>query len=290
MKNKKYLIFDIGGTFTKWAIIDNNYEIIKNDKFDFDGKTNDAKNLMKLIGQKIQEISDEYPIEAIGISTAGIVNSKTTQIISSANIKKYNNLILRDELKPYTNKPIFVENDANAATQGEYSQKDLNNFSNLLMITLGTDIGGGIIINKNLYTGNGTAGEVGFQYINNGQRWGEYFSAKGLIKLVQEFNKREMSTYDILSSQDVDILKTIDYWYTGLANGLSNLIASMNFEAIIIGGGISESQYFSLEKIQNKINDFLKIDQFIQSYKLFKATQGNKAAIIGMAKIINENI
>lgn len=288
-KKNEYLIFDIGGTFIKWAIVDSEYKIIENDKFNFDGQNNDAKKLMELIGKKIQLVSQTNSIKAIGISTAGIIDSKTTKILSSSNIKNYTNLVLRDELKQFTSLPVFAENDANAATLGEYTNPNVQAFKNVLMITLGTDIGGGIIINNHLYTGNGTAGEVGFQIID-GLRWGEFFSAKGLIKLVKKMNNKEMTTYDILASNDLKIIDAVNHWYTGIANGLSNLVVSMNFEAIIIGGGISESKYFSLDKIKNKMNEFMKINEFINSYKLFKATLGNKAAIIGMTSILNKNI
>lgn len=284
-----YLVFDIGGTFTKWAIIDSNYRIIKNDKFAFNGKENDGKKLLQMIGEIIINLSNEYKIDSIGISTAGIVDPKTSKMLEVTNIKNFKNLIIKNEINKFTKKKVFVENDANAATIGETTEKSIKKYNNVLMMTLGTDIGGGIIINKKIYQGNGMAGEIGHQIID-GKRWGEYYSSQGLIKLVKLENNVKMTTYEILESKDSKIKKTIDNWYKGIANGIANLIVSMNFEAIIIGGGISESNKFSLEKIQKYVDKFLNNHQFISSYKLYKAQKGNNAAIIGMAKVINENL
>lgn len=284
-----YLVFDIGGTFTKWAIIDSSYRIIKNDKFAFNGKENDGKKLLQIIGEKIINLSNEYKIDSVGISTAGVVDPKTSKMLEVTNIKNFKNLIIKNEINKFTKKKVFVENDANAATIGETTEKNIKKYNNVLMMTLGTDIGGGIIINKKIYQGNGMAGEIGHQIID-GRRWGEYYSSQGLIKLVKLENNVKMTTYEILESKDSKIKKTIDNWYKGIANGIANLIVSMNFEAIIIGGGISESNKFSLEKIQKHVDKFLNNHQFINSYKLYKAQKGNNAAIIGMAKVINENL
>lgn len=285
---KKYLIFDIGGTFIKWAIVNQNHEIIQNYKFAFDGKKLGAKKLLEEIGKKVIEIESNWKIDAIGISTAGIINPKTTQIMSdAANIKNYNGIILKNEIKKFTNTKIFVENDANAAVIGESIEKNVKKYKNLLLITLGTDIGGGIILNNKIYRGySGIAGEIGYQIIDN-KRWGSYFSAKGLIKLVKEFNNRELTTYEILNSSDPNVIDTLNYWYEGIAKGIANMLLIMNFEAIIIGGGISESTFFDIKKIQKNIDIYLVEPKFKESYKIFKATKGNSAAIIGMAELIN---
>lgn len=289
---KKYLIFDIGGTFVKWAIINSNFEIIENSKWPFNGKIEGKEVLIKKISNKIEEIEKQIDISAIGISTAGIVDPNTSEMAKiTHNIKNWGGTNIKKELSFFTKKPIFVENDANAAIIGESTAKHLTNHKNILMITLGTDVGGGIIIDNNIYRGtHGFAGEVGFQFIDGNKRWGETASTKGLIELIKERNNVEISTYDILNSQDEKIIKSLDIWYKKIANGLTNFIVSFNFDAIIIGGGISESELFDLNKITDYINGFLLIPEFKHSYKLYKASMGNNAAIIGMTKIINNSI
>lgn len=287
---KNYLIFDIGGTFIKWSLIDENYNIIKSNKFESNGKTTSAKVLMKKIGDKINKIEQEENILAIGISTAGTVNPiDSTMLGDIENIKDYSGLNIKKELSVYTNKRIFVENDANAAIIGEMILLN-ENCKNILMITLGTDIGGGIIIDRNIYRGsNGFAGEVGFQIIDN-KRWGEHFSTIGLINSIKTNYNLNLTAKEILESKEMKIQNLVDYWYKGLANGIANLIVSMNFDSIIIGGGISESELFNISKIQNYTNQFLKLSQFVSSYKLLKAKRGNNAAIYGMTKIIKDSL
>lgn len=287
----KYIVFDIGGTYIKWAIISENYTIIENSKFAFDGKKDGAKNMIDEIGLKIMELEKKYEIKAIGISTAGIVDPQTTKILSeAANIKNYKNIVIRNELKRFTNKKVFVENDANAAVMGESTEKDLEKYKDILLMTLGTDIGGGIILDNKIYYGHSKfAGEIGYQIVDN-RRWGDFCSAKGLINLVKERNDVVMTTYDILESKDKNIQKTLNYWYESIAKGITNILVLMNFEAIIIGGGISESNLFNLQLINENVNKYLLEPEFTTQYKLFKAKKGNNAAIIGMAKIINNGL
>ena len=290
MKNINYLVFDIGGTFVKWAIVNSSYKILHNSKFPFNGKVDGAPWLFKEIKKILNNNKDKYNIKAIGISTAGAVDPKTSKLLGVVvNIKGFDNIDLKEHISKFTNLPIYVENDANAATIGEMLEDQVSKFDNVLMLTLGTDIGGGVIINKQLYHGKGVAGEVGHQIIKD-RRWGEYFSAIGLSKLVKEFTSRDLKTPEIIKSKDKSIIKVVNYWYSGLANGIANLITSMNFDAIIIGGGISESEYFKLPTLKEHIDFYLGKPQFIESYKLFKAKKGNNAAILGMADVINKNM
>ncbi len=286
-----YLVFDIGGTFIKWAIIDSELNIIRNDKWAFDGKKEGKKVLIQKMGEKILKVDKEYEIKAIGISTAGTVDPKSKKIVGQLfNIKDMDGLDFPKELKKFKNIPVFVENDANAATIGESTNKELQKYSNILMITLGTGIGGGIIIDKKLYHGgSGMAGEIG-NHIYHGERWEYYYSSIGLLRMIKEKNKVDISTYDALVSKDKEIIKTLDEWYEGIAHVLANMIIIMNFEAIIIGGGISESKHFDLERVRSKIINYIPQKQFHNTFKLYKAKLGNSAAIIGMAKVINDSI
>ena len=288
---KKYLVFDIGGTFVKWAIIDSNYNIIENSKWSYDGKNEGKDLLVKDLSSKIQEVEKNMKIDGIGISTAGVVAPISQKIMGeNFNIKNMENTDFRHELKAATNTFICVENDANAAIMGESTTTDLQSFKNILMITLGTGIGGGIIINGKIYQGTkGIAGEIG-HHLYNGERWEYYYSTIGLLRLVKEKTNLDLSTYEILESKDPQIVSILDSWYEGIAHVLANVTILMNFDAIIIGGGISESKLFDLDLIRKKMIEFMPLEPFHDSFKLFKASLGNSAAIIGMAKVLNEKI
>ena len=288
---KQYLIFDIGGTFVKWALIKQDYKIIENSKWSFNGKEEGSKILIEKIKEKIKEIQKEKQIDGIGISVPGIVDPVSSKIVGeNINIKDMNGLDFKKELQGLINGEIIVENDANAAVLGETTTDELKNCKNLLMITLGTGIGGGIIIDNQIYHGSsGMAGEIG-NHIYQGNRWEWYHSSIGLIRMIKDNTGLEMTTYEILESKDNKIKELLNEWYKGIAHVLANMIIIMNFEAIVIGGGISESPHFDLELIQKNIINLIVQNQFHNSFKLYKAKLGNSAAIVGMTKLLNARI
>ncbi len=290
MKNKKYLVFDIGGTFIKWGVVTSEFEIIENSKFAFDGQNLGYKPLIKEIGNLVKQIESKYDISGIGITIPGVVDPKTSKIAGEVlNIKDMGHKDIKKDVSKFSSKVVVIENDANAAALGESTDKKFKEYRNILMVTLGTGIGGGIILDQKLFHGNGMAGEIGRSIIE-GRNWEQNFSAKGLTKLVNEMNRKELTTYEILESKDKEIVKTLEFWYRGIGIGIANLIFTLNFEAIIIGGGISESKLFDLKKIKKYIDECLIQPEFINSYKIFKASKGNNAALIGMAKMLNDVI
>lgn len=290
MNLKEYLVFDIGGTFIKWSLINEYFEIIKSDKFALNDQK-DAILMFDQIGLIVKEIEKDNQISAIGISTAGTVDPFSSKVLGkNANIKNYGGINIKEQIKKYFSKLVVVENDANAALIGETTLQKINK-PNILMMTIGTDIGGGILIDHKLYHGSSaTAGEIGFQYVGNNLRWGKHFSTVGLINLIKENLGINIEAGEILMSNDDGIKSIVDIWYKGLANGIANLIASFNFDLIIIGGAISESKLFDLGKIKSYIDEFLELPQFINSYQLIKAQFGNKAAILGMVQLINQSL
>ena len=290
MNLRKYLIFDIGGTFIKWSLVNERFQILDSNKFALNDEK-DAYLMFEQIGIVIKNINKNNDIVGIGVATAGTVNPVDSVILGkNANIKNYGGVNIKEQIAKYFKGLVIVENDANAATIGEIRVQDIKN-SNALMMTIGTDIGGGIIINDNLYHGSYfTAGEIGFQIVRNNLRWGEHFSTIGLINMIKNNCKINLEAKDILNSSDPNIQFYLDDWYKGLANGIANLIASFNFGLIIIGGGISESPDFDLVRIKKYINQFLSLPQFISSYQLVKAQLGNQAAILGMTYLINQSL
>ncbi|MGL5617434.1 MAG: ROK family protein [Metamycoplasmataceae bacterium] len=289
-ENKKnYLIFDIGGTFIKWSVINNNFLILKNDKYSFDAMMRPGNELLDSIGNKIKEVSEAFPISAIGISTAGDVEPDTSLIIGSTpNHKNYTGLNIRESLSKYTNLPIFVENDANAAVIGESVNGNLKKYNSGVLLTLGTDIGGGIMINKKLFRGySGSAGEVGY-FTVDGKRWGTYFSARGLIRLSEKLNIPNLTPENILISKDPKLIELSNYWYNGLAIGIANIISLLNVEAIVIGGGLSESGILDFQKIKKIVDGYLEQKHLKESFTILKSLNGNQASIDGMCEIINK--
>lgn len=291
---KKYIVFDIGGTFIKWAIVDEKFKIIKNDKFRFDAANRNCKiELIAEIGQKIKEAQKEYfDLAGIGISTAGDVHPDTTEILGSA--PHHNNYIgtnYRQELSKYSNLPIIIDNDANVAILGESIKGQLKDTSNAVMITLGTDIGCGILINNQIYRGfGGSAGEAGYLNVL-GRRWGTYFSALGLSRLAKEYNNIDnIEPIDVLKNTNNNFGVVVDLWYEGLSIGIANLIAILNPQKLIIGGGLSESNSIDLNLIKTIVNKNLIENHLINSCQIEISKHGNNSAIYGCVQLLNESI
>ena len=118
--NKNYMVFDIGGTYIKWSIINSNYEIITVSKFPFDAINKDCKNeLIYEINQLIKQNIDKYDLKAIGISTAGDVASNNTIIGSLPNHKNYIFTNFNELIRDQHNIDVIAENDANCAVFGD---------------------------------------------------------------------------------------------------------------------------------------------------------------------------
>lgn len=293
MKNK-YIIYDIGGTYIKWAIATDGFEIIENNKFPFDCANRDCKEeLMNVIGKQIQEFTNKYEnIIGIGISTAGDVDATTTEIIGSTpNHKNYTGTNVKEQLSKYTNLPIAIDNDANCAILGEYTKGILQNCKNAILITLGTDIGGGILINGQVFKGyKGSAGEVGYMDVFN-RRWGTWFSAIGLSRLIKEkHNIDNLDPVIILENKEKKYTREVAYWYKGLSVGIANLIALFNPEKLIIGGGLSESNLINLKVINYIKNKKLIEKHLIDNTEILLSNDGNISALYGCIQMLNEKL
>ncbi len=290
----KTISIDIGGTYIKWAIIDENYNIIEKGKFPTDAFTLRADGIFKNVGSKINELSTKYKdINSIGLSVPGVVNSKTGVVfLSTKNIPKSQGMNIKEEMKKYTKIPVHVINDANAATLGEKANGNLKDCNNGALITIGTGIGGGIIINGDIYQGSlYAAGEVGRHFVDNGS-WESRYSIRSLINEVSlTLGRTDINGEDvIMMSEQLPIVEEIfERWIEGIAKGISNIINILNPEVVAISGGISENIKFDIKRIQNYISKYVQ-PEVLNLTKIVKSSSGNDAALYGVALFSREQI
>lgn len=287
---KNILVLDIGGTYVKYAIMDNHNKIHFKDKMpnvmknDFNGFCSDLQKLFVNNEKK-------YKITGIAISSLGVINKNNKQIFwVNKKIYKYQKI---DFKEIFNNLPIYVENDVNCAMIGEVKFGDLKKINDGFMITLGTGIGGAILINKHLYKGTSNfAGEVGSLLINE-KRWEDIASVSALIKQVGNILNKEISINEIfeLAITNYKVRKCLDTWYKSIALGIVNICYTLNPKKFIIGGGIVANKNFNLKKIKHfvkaiTLNNYYLIDEYtIQIAKL-----GNDAALYGACALYFENI
>lgn len=295
----KILGIDVGGTKLSYAIINEKGEILSEIK-----KTSTPKNIDELV-QTFKNIilENESEVDLIAFATAGAVNIENTKVDSSTpNLPRgYNDI----DFSTLSNKPVFVENDANAAAWAEYKVGSAVGEDNNITITLGTGVGGGFIVNGKLVRGkSGRGGEVGSIKINGRARvctcnrkdcWESYASGTGLKKTAEEValtdeviktsiykdkKAQEITTYDIIDGLEINdeySIKVFNIWKQDLITGLINIVNIFDPETIVISGGMGK--FINTDEIANAVNNEI----VVAPVKIKLAKAGNHAGMIGAA-------
>ena len=247
-------------------------------------------------------------IAAIGLGSPGTVDNKNGVIVYSNNIPM-KNIPMRKMLEEhFPGKPINLENDANAAAYGEYIVNG-NNAESFVFITLGTGVGGGVIINGKLYRGfNSAGGELGhITLISGGEPctcgkngcWESYASVTALIRqtkaamaanpesVMNEWSEKNgkvsgRTAFDCAKEGDKTAKEVVKQYAIYVADGLSSIINIFQPEKLSIGGGISKEGDYLLDPIKEFLaeNDYNK---YMPKTKVEIATLFNDAGIIGAA-------
>ncbi len=287
---------DIGGMSVKLGVVDNNKIIDK--KVVEVTKTSTAGDIVNDLVNVCNEFMAKYSISKIGVGTPGLI---TNGKVSAANLP-FKGFNLADALEEKLNIPVNVENDANCAALGESKAGAAKDVKNTILITLGTGIGGGIIINNKIYRGRGNAGEIGHICLESGGKlcncgkrgcWEQYASVSALIKLTEDAVKENPQS--ILSKIALDngkvngetvflgvemgceIAKAVlDNYVTYLADGINSLISLFDPEMILLSGGLSNAGLKLLAPLKKKINSSVYI-----SLSMLK----NDAGLIGAANL-----
>lgn len=274
---------DIGGKHVGMGIVDEQGNIIKKEVIDYENEMVQIEDIFDPINDFINEnMSDE--IESIGIGIPGIATDTLINYTC--------NLPLRDiEIRDYvkTHLPIYVSNDANCAAIAEYQIVDGKLLSNYALVTFGTGIGAGIIINGLLYNGTtGAAGEIGHMIIEKdgipckcGRRgcYEKYASVTALKRMTKLDDIKEVF---YLSERNEIIQKVLDTYLENVAEGLANLINIYDVEMLVIGGSLSEYGDKFLPKLKTKVANKL-YNKYTYDLNMKVVTLKNDAGIIGAA-------
>jgi len=285
------LALDVGGTAIKSALIMNG-QIKEISECPSDGKlggTYVIKNFMNVI--------DSYEnYDVIGISTTGQVDSNLGHIIyANENVPNYTGTQISQIIKTKYHKPVFVENDVNAAAIGEGHYGAGRTYKDFLCLTYGTGIGGAIVINNQIYKGShGVAGEMGHMitHINglvcscgNHGCYEQYASTTALVRKALSYDEKLVNgklIFKELNAGNQEVKAIIDAWIEEILYGLVNLIHIFNPSCIILGGGIMKQEYI-IQSVNNKIQD--KLMNSFRNVTIVTAELNNSAGIYGMAAI-----
>ncbi len=289
---KKALTFDIGGTKIYYTIVDENGnvcgEVVKNKT----PKTIDG--ILDILNPAIKRHEDD--VDVIAIATAGAVNNENTKVISStANLVKNYNSIVFQEL---SSKKVFLENDANAAAWAEHIVGSSKDCANSVMLTLGTGVGGGIIINNKLFKGkSGAAGEMHFKMYSDKRRkctcgaydcFEAYASGTGLKLTAEEMlNNPDVTTYDVIdgvNANDEKMIAVLNKWEDYIIQGIIGLANLFDPDCFVLSGSMAE--FVNVEKVEKAVNSEI----VTTATSVRKSSAGNYSGMIGAALLALESL
>lgn len=280
---KKALGIDVGGTKIYNAIVNEKGEIISEIE-----KRPTPKTFAE-IKAAFEEIINKYErqVDVIAFSTCGAVNNSNSGILgSTGNIaREYPSM----DFKSLSKKPVFVENDANAAAWAEHIIGASKGMPYSVMLTLGTGVGGGIILDNKLYKGkNGAAGEMHFKMRTDKHRkctcgsydcFEAYASGTGLKRTAEEISgDPDITTYDVIQNKDRPLMKKIlDKWQNDILEGIIGLANIFDPDVIVLSGSMAE--FVNIDYIEAEANKQIVTTPF----KVVKASAGNYSGMIGAA-------
>lgn len=310
-----YLGVDLGGTTIKVGLVNEQYQILQS----ISGPTGRERNSEEVLKDmamlcleimKLQGIT-EKEIHSIGIGSPGIASPGEGMILSASNLN-FNHVNVREEIQKYINTDVFVENDANCAALGEVICGAAKGESNVVVVTLGTGVGGGIVtegrINRGSFFG---AGEIGHQVIcyENGVPcgcgrkgcWEQYASATALIRqakaavekvpesmilsLAKEKKLDNINAkviFDAAQAGDQVAQDVLERYFKYIACGITNIINILDPGMIVLGGGMSAQKEYLSDPVTKYVEEEMYGKLSLKT-KIKAAALGNDAGIIGAA-------
>ena len=303
MSNKTYALgVDLGGTSIKYGICSGDGKILREFKRFTRADQTDSVILDDLASAALEAMDfaekNNFNIKCMGMGTPGTVDVERGHLTgNSPNFKFWDDVPIKAELEKRLNIPVWVDNDANLMAFGEAKFGAGVGKKDIVCLTLGTGIGGGIILNGELFRGSNYAGsEIGHMSIcYNGIPcrcggygcWEKYASATAMINNYNLLNpaKQVDSTLDIFSAygnNEQDAVQVINDEIKLVAVGISNLVNIFNPEMIIVGGGVSEAGDWFVEKISRNVQ-LIAIKPGTRNLEIVRAQLGNKAGMLGAA-------
>lgn len=311
-KRELYIGIDIGGTNIKSGLVTSLGDIVE-EKWIATEVDRGVKDVLDRIGHIIKEfiehINNGSTVQGIGMGIPGQIDVRNGLLKESPNLPGWDEIHIDEEIKKRTGLSVTVDNDANIAALGEFAYGAGRGVTEMFMVTLGTGVGGGLILNGNIYRGAMRfAGEFGHMTIEQdgplcscGRRGcvEAYVGLKGILRLVKDKLKDEKES--LLKGMDIskitpkdisqaaskgdeiaiDIFKKVGE-YLGI--GLGNVVNLLNIERVVVGGGVSKAGEFILRSTRETLSKVaLKVCSDIVT--IVPASFIDRAGIVGAARL-----
>jgi glucokinase len=304
---------DVGGTKVLGGVVDESGNVLKTARRDTPREGGSLLN--QAIADVAKELMLDYPVQSIGVSAAGFVSSDRKTMLATPNIAGWNGVNLDDELTALIGTSVVIENDANAAAWGEAKFGAGVGKKNILMLTVGTGIGGGIVADGKLHRGAfGIAAEIGhIRVVPDGLLCGcgargcfeQYGSGNALMRHARELIaenptsakgllSRDDGTTEGLSGNSIteaaregDSVALFAFARTGdwLGAGIASLSVVLDPECVIIGGGVVDAGEILLKPIREAVARYMPFAGKHPYPEIIAATLGNQAGLVGVANL-----
>jgi glucokinase len=306
---------DLGGTNTRTALVALNGDILEKQK----EETLAAEGHEKVIAKLIRNIdrqranADQYGrrVAAVGVGAPGVIHEQTGVVVKSPNFPDWNDLPLKQILERELKLPVFIENDANAAALGEQWRGAAKDIRSMIFLTLGTGVGGGIILDGRIWHGaDGMAGEVGHMtIIPDGRSCGcgnrgcleMYASSRGIVmtfkamcagKHLDAEDRKEVTSAQIYqAARNGDTVAHLVMKDMGryLGIGVANLINIFNPEMVVIGGGVKAAWDLFIDATREEVRK-RAFTYAAERTKIVPSMLGDEAGMVGAAAVAFQKI
>ncbi len=306
---------DVGGTKVGAGVVDEDGQVLERIRRASSAQVPGAAELT--ITEVVLELAARYPVEAVGVGAAGLVD-ETRSIVRFAPNLGWREQPVRQRLQDATGLPVVVENDANAAAWGEYRFGAARGRGDIVMVTVGTGIGGGLVLGGRLYRGRfGVAAEIGHMVLDPsglpcgcGRRgcWEQYASGNALLRdtraraAADRDRARELlalgdGTPEGIAGKHVtkaaragdpvavEAFREAGYW---LGRGMAELAALLDPAAFVVGGGVSEAGDLLLGPARAEFGRHLLASDVRPIAEILPAELGNLAGLVGAAELARQ--
>ena len=306
---KRYVFgVDIGGTTVKLGLFDVEGNVL--DKWEIPTRTENGgekilPDIADSIREKMKQIDKDF-VAGVGVGAPGPVDGKG--IVHRAVNLGWGTFSIKDTLEDLLNMPVMAGNDANVAALGEMWMGGGQGYRDLVVVTLGTGVGGGIIIDGKMLTGaTGAGGEIGHIHVNDEEEeicgcgnkgcLEQYSSATGITRLANQLlassdkdsvlrggEVSAKTVFDAVKERDPLAVEVAEKFGKYLGDGLASIACVVNPEAIVIGGGVSKAGEILIDFIRPHYEK--NVFHGSRQVKFSLATLGNDAGIYGAAKLV----
>ncbi|MBD3949457.1 ROK family protein [Tuanshanicoccus lijuaniae] len=282
-----YLGIDIGGTFIKYALLDEQGEALTKTYRVKTHCTDTTNYILDQVIEICQTMQAKYDFDGVAVATAGVVDSTSGTITYAGyTIPEYTGTPIKKRVESVTNRCCTVINDVNAACLGEYWKGFVPDSrpQSMVCLTIGTGVGGAVLIDGHLYEGKTyMAGEVGYLPLPGGRMFQDMASTTALLAHAQEALGYRVSGeqfFALLNDKDEKARFVFDTFIDSLAQGLLTIHYLLNPEYIVLGGGVLAQSAIILPALKQRLSD-IAIDKRFLTAKISAAQLGNNAGMLG---------